>query len=175
MTNSVMTTHIPASVARDDHHGELLDNWTALLAPLSSPEVAATGRALLASWAEPSRRYHDTRHLQHVLDGIEQFAAHAEDFSAVQLAAWYHDAEYHGAPDDETHSATRADTELTILGIDPQLVSEVSRLVRLTATHDPTSDDADGQVLCDADLAILASASAQYARYTAPVHSPGVN
>ena len=33
----------------------------------------------------------------------------------------------------------------------------MARLVRLTVTHDPADDDRDGQVLCDADLAILAS------------------
>jgi predicted metal-dependent HD superfamily phosphohydrolase len=47
--------------------------------------------------------------------------------------------------------------------------AEVARLVRLTVTHDPADDDRDGQVLCDADLAILASPPSAYAAYTAAV------
>ncbi len=45
----------------------------------------------------------------------------------------------------------------------------MARLVRLTVTHAPAGDDRDGQVLCDADLAILASAPSAYAAYTAAV------
>jgi len=45
----------------------------------------------------------------------------------------------------------------------------VARLVRLTETHDPTTDDPAGQALCDADLAILASAPERYDAYVAGV------
>ena len=41
--------------------------------------------------------------------------------------------------------------------------------MRLTATHDPADDDPDGQVLCDADLAILAAPPSGYTAYTAAV------
>ena len=44
-----------------------------------------------------------------------------------------------------------------------------SRLVRLTETHLPGSRDPEGELLCDADLAILASDSADYAAYVAAV------
>ena len=48
-------------------------------------------------------------------------------------------------------------------------VAEVARLVRLTGTHDPGPGDRNGEVLCDADLAVLAGAPADYARYAAAV------
>ena len=41
--------------------------------------------------------------------------------------------------------------------------------MRLTATHRPADDDHAGQVLCDADLGILAAEPARYAAYTAGV------
>ncbi len=41
--------------------------------------------------------------------------------------------------------------------------------MRLTATHRPADDDHAGQVLCDADLGILAADPARYASYTAGV------
>jgi predicted metal-dependent HD superfamily phosphohydrolase len=41
--------------------------------------------------------------------------------------------------------------------------------VRLTAGHDPEPDDANGAVLCDADLAVLAGPPAAYAAYASAV------
>jgi predicted metal-dependent HD superfamily phosphohydrolase len=41
--------------------------------------------------------------------------------------------------------------------------------VLLTAGHDPAPDDANGAVLCDADLAVLASPPAAYAGYASAV------
>jgi predicted metal-dependent HD superfamily phosphohydrolase len=54
---------------------------------------------------------------------------------------------------------------LTRLRLAPDLVAEVTRLVRLTATHDVADDDRDGAVLCDADLAVLASDDLRYTSY----------
>ena len=45
----------------------------------------------------------------------------------------------------------------------------MSRLVRLTEHHDPTDDDLPGQVLCDADLAILAAPPERYDAYVTGV------
>ena len=39
----------------------------------------------------------------------------------------------------------------------------------LTAGHDPAPDDANGAVLCDADLAVLASPPEAYAAYASAV------
>jgi predicted metal-dependent HD superfamily phosphohydrolase len=146
--------------------------WAELLTPhTASPARAETGEALIASWAEPSRRYHDLAHLRDVLSGVDELLAHAGNPDAVRLAAWYHDAIYRGHPDDEEASAARAETELIHLGLDPRLISEVVRLVRLTVTHDPAPGDLDGETLCDADLAILASPPERYARYTDAVRA----
>ena len=46
---------------------------------------------------------------------------------------------------------------------------EVARLVRLTERHLPADDDANGCVLSDADLAILAATPERYAEYAADV------
>jgi len=134
-------------------------------------DVADTGARLLARWAEPHRRYHDLAHLDTVLRHVDDLAAHARNPDAVRLAAWFHDAVYHGRGDDEAASAELAATELAALRIPAALVDEVVRLVRLTATHDPEPDDANGTVLCDADLAILASPPNAYDAYAAAVRA----
>ncbi|CAM5381771.1 hypothetical protein STANM309S_03097 [Streptomyces tanashiensis] len=45
----------------------------------------------------------------------------------------------------------------------------MARLVRLTTTHDPAAGDLNGETLCDADLAILATDPDTYGGYTAAV------
>ncbi len=126
---------------------------------------------MLARWSEPHRRYHDRAHLQGVLSAVDALAEHADDPDAVRLAAWYHDAVYAGAPDDEENSALLAEADLRALGLPAALVAEVARLVRLTVEHDPGPADRNGQVLSDADLAELAVAPELYRRNTARVRA----
>jgi predicted metal-dependent HD superfamily phosphohydrolase len=151
---------------------DLRQAWQELLAPLTTcPQAAVTGQALIRSWAEPARRYHTLAHLRDVLNGVDQLGEYAADVAAVRLAAWYHDAVYNCRPDDEANSAARAETELSSLGLAPARIAEVSRLVRLTASHDPSPGDRNGETLCDADLKILASCADRYAGYTAAVRA----
>ena len=123
--------------------------------------------ALAAAYAEPSRGYHDTVHLTEVLDRIDELASDgpAFDTTVAALAAWFHDAVYDGERDAEERSAVWAEQELA----GTAYVAEVARLVRLTETHDPDPDDVTGQVLCDADLAILAAPRERYDAYVAGV------
>ncbi|MFJ4485261.1 hypothetical protein ACIP3D_23215 [Streptomyces longwoodensis] len=132
------------------------------------PDVYAD--ALLRRWQEPQRHYHTLTHLAAVLDHVDTLQAYADDPDAVRLAAWFHDAVY--LPDrseNEERSAALAERALPEAGVPERTTAEVARLVRLTVTHDPADDDRNGQVLCDADLAILASAPSVYAAYTAAV------
>lgn len=151
---------------------DLLHEWCALLTRHSaSPDIADSGAALLARWSEPHRRYHDAAHLLGVLDAVDDLAGFADDPDAVRLAAWYHDAVYAGAPDDEENSALLAESDLRTLGLPAALVAEVARLVRLTVEHDPAPDDHNGQVLSDADLAVLALTPEDYRSNTAKVRA----
>ena len=113
------------------------------------------------------RGYHDTRHLAEVLDRIDELASAGEEFGerAVRLAAWFHDAVYDGEAGAEERSAHWA---LSALAGRPE-ADEVARLVRLTEHHRPAADDANGSVLSDSDLAILAAAPQRYAEYVADV------
>jgi predicted metal-dependent HD superfamily phosphohydrolase len=139
---------------------DLAERW-----PLA--ELADVRDALLAAYDDPSRGYHDTLHLTEVLDRLDDLAAAgvAFDHDLAGLAAWFHDAVYDGERDAEERSAVWAEEALA----GTPYADEVARLVRLTETHDPTTDDPAGQALCDADLAILASAPERYDAYVAGV------
>ncbi|MFJ7194615.1 MULTISPECIES: hypothetical protein [unclassified Streptomyces] len=134
------------------------------------PDPAPYAADLLARWAEPQRRYHTTAHLVAVLDHIDTLAGYAADPDAVRLAAWFHDAVYRpDRSENEERSAALARRALPEAGVPDGVTAEVARLVRLTITHDPADGDTDGEVLCDADLAILAAPPGQYAAYAAQV------
>ncbi len=136
-------------------------------------EHAAMRDRLLEAYAAPARGYHDVRHLTEVLDRVLELraagAGAGPDLDAVLLAAWFHDAVYEGGGDDEQRSADLARDELTAAGLAPALVDEVARLVLTTARHRPADDDSAGQLLCDADLAILAAPPTRYREYVSGV------
>ncbi|MGW0842061.1 HD domain-containing protein [Streptomyces sp. NPDC002787] len=134
------------------------------------PDPLPYSANLIKRWSEPQRKYHTVEHLTAVLDHIDLLEEYAADADLVRLAAWFHDAVY--LPErstNEERSARLAERALPEAGVPEEKVAEVARLVRLTVTHDPADDDPNGQVLCDADLAILASAPEAYAAYAAAV------
>ncbi|WAZ22497.1 hypothetical protein STRCI_003754 [Streptomyces cinnabarinus] len=134
------------------------------------PDAAVYAENLLDRWREPQRRYHTVEHLTAVLDRIDVLEEYAEDPAVVRLAAWFHDAVYFpDRSENEERSARLAERALAEAGVPAEKAARVVRLVRLTVTHDPADDDRDGQVLCDADLAILAAPPSAYAAYTAAV------
>ncbi|MBM7090020.1 hypothetical protein JTP67_16080 [Streptomyces sp. S12] len=158
----------------DDTLRDLRDRFTRALegarGPGGGPDPGPYADNLLARWREPQRRYHTVAHLTAVLDRVDELAEYAGDPDVVRLAAWFHDAVY--LPDrseNEERSARLAERALTEAGVPEAKAAEVARLVRLTVTHDPADDDLNGQVLCDADLAVLAGSPSAYAAYTVAV------
>jgi len=134
------------------------------------PDPAPYAENLLRRWSEPQRRYHTVEHLTAVLDRVDALEEYAEDPDVVRLAAWFHDAVY--LPDrseNEERSARLAERALPEAGVSRAKAEEVARLVRLTVSHAPEPGDANGAVLCDSDLAILAAPPDAYAAYTAAV------
>ena len=138
---------------------DLLTRWRGLVGD------EAAGRELLARWSEPHRRYHDVDHLRAVLHAVDELAGDASDADTVRLAAWFHDAVYSGRPGGRTSATARSSRRpcCPALGVEAQQVAEVVRLVELTATHEPAPADANGAVLCDADLAVLGGDPDSYA------------
>jgi predicted metal-dependent HD superfamily phosphohydrolase len=143
--------------------------WTALAG--DSPTSRTEWSAIIGAWSEPHRRYHGLEHLAAVLGLVGELSGAASDPDAVALAAWYHDIAYDPERDDnEQVSADRARAGLR--GLVPEdRVDEVARLVLLTAGHDPEPGDANGAVLCDADLAVLAGPPDAYVAYASAIRA----
>ncbi|RBY80727.1 metal-dependent phosphohydrolase [Blastococcus sp. TF02A-26] len=143
------------------------DAWAALAG--DSATSRTEWAAVLDAWGQPHRRYHDLAHLAAVLGIVGRLEEAAQDPAAVRLAAWYHDVVYDPRrADNEEVSAERARAGLRGL-VPDERVEEVVRLVLLTAGHGAAPGDANGAVLCDADLAVLAGPPDAYAAYASAV------
>ena len=158
-------TRTPRPLA-DADVAELAERWHAVL-----PHQEAMGAALVDRYREPWRRYHDARHLLAVLRQVDALAGD-QDLFIVRLAAWFHDAIY-DIPfrelTNEEASARLALRELSRAGLEQEDLTQVARLVRMTADHVPGSRDPEGELLCDADLAVLAGSEEDYAAYVRDV------
>lgn len=171
MEDSAMNDSAPdANGTRDALRTRWRDALVAARGGAPDPDPSPYADNLLARWAEPQRRYHTTAHLLAVLEHIDTLAGHAADPDLVRLAAWFHDAVYRpDRSENEERSAALAERALPEAGLSAGATAKVARLVRLTAGHDPAAGDTNGEVLCDADLAILATGPKEYGAYAARV------
>ncbi|CAN5811022.1 hypothetical protein BH23ACT8_BH23ACT8_18620 [soil metagenome] len=144
-------------------------DWLALARAVGLPTTSAAsiGAELVARHAEAHRTYHTLVHVRQVLFDVDRLlraGAVAPDPDAVRLAAWFHDAVYDPrAAGNEEASAGLAESLLGGPDVPAQRRSAVARLVRATAGHAP--GEVDEAVLCDADLAVLATDPRAYRAY----------
>ncbi|WP_227424141.1 HD domain-containing protein [Pengzhenrongella sicca] len=162
----------------------LLSAWvrscTGAGATAPADEIRAVGSRLIDQWAGPGRHFHNLKHLADVLARVDELAEEAHDPEVVRLAAWYHGAVFSAADadvyanrggEDEVASAELARTELTALGVPQARADRVHDLVIALRRHQPTPGDFDCAVLCDADLAMLASEPQRYKAYLTAVRA----
>lgn len=155
----------------------LLNRWDGLWA---DPGLARkAGEDLVDRWREPHRVYHSSLHLAVALDALDSLAAEARVSERAlwraRLALWFHDAVHDGvARQDEERSAELVAELLGPLvgaGVSAEDITEIARLVMVTAEHDPVPDDVVGGLVSDADLAVLGGSPAVYTRYTRQVRA----
>ncbi len=162
----------------------LIGEWTRTCrragATADEVQIMMTGERLIRRWMQPGRHFHNVRHLTDVLARVDELEREAHEPDLIRLAAWYHGAVFSAdagavyaerGGEDESASAVLAREELTALGIDAVRVERVTTMVTALRRHSPTSSDVDCQVLCDADLAMLAGDPQRYATYLAEVRA----
>jgi predicted metal-dependent HD superfamily phosphohydrolase len=141
----------------------LLSSWGA-----DAPAVRVVAADIVTRYAEPHRRYHTSEHIEEMLAITDRLGATDE----VTCAVWFHDVIYDPPrADNEARSAEHARQALGSLVAPVACVDEVARLVGSTKLHDPIEGDRNGQVLTDADLAILGAPAARYERYVRDVRA----
>ena len=121
---------------------------------------------LIAAYSAPGRHYHNLAHIEDCLAAlarVENLSQRERDI--ISEAIWWHDVVY---------DATRTDNEELSAQLAEQHVradirGEVTRLIRLTKTHDVEAGDRLGAVLISIDLSILAAEPARYDAYAAAI------
>jgi len=145
----------------------LRGRWEALWRGLGAGEapINEVFADVAARYDEDGRYYHNFNHVDRVLTVADQLSHHAHDFTAVQLALWFHDVVYDPrAADNEEESAAYAAAALQRLQLAPDTIDEVLRLILATKAHAAADGDANAQVVLDADLAALGAEWSQYAQ-----------
>ena len=143
-------------------------DWQQLLQPFGVPATTAqtTFAEIVAAYSCPHRYYHNLEHIQSVLNTLKTLKNQAQDWQAVQFTAWLHDVVYDSqAKDNEEKSAEYARILLGNLSVPSAIIATTVRLILNTQHHQAEATDTDGQILLDADLAILGAPFEQYQRY----------
>ncbi len=142
--------------------------WLALARTLgiAAEPAQKMWRDLTAAYGADGRFYHNLNHIRHALDIAEQLRDVAADFTAVQLAVWFHDVVYDPRrSDNEAQSAAYAEKVLRPLGVPDETLAKLSNLILATKSHEASKPDPNIFVVLDADLAILSAPPAQYDAY----------
>src|SRR6476646_8155877 len=95
-------------------------DWQQLLQPLGveSCTIQSTFAELFAAYSHCDRYYHTLEHIQSVLNTLNSLKTQAQNWQAVQFAAWLHDVVYDPqAQDNEAKSADYAHILLATLSV----------------------------------------------------------
>lgn len=136
--------------------------WTGLVALGDGFTLRDT---LLASYAQPHRKYHTQRHLFECLTLFGSLRDTLNRPDEVEMALWFHDSIYDlAASDNEKLSAAWAGEALRSAGVGKEAVSRIEALILITK-HDVDPCTADEAVLVNIDLAILGAPAERFAEY----------
>lgn len=68
--------------------------WLELMSRVGLTENLRTYNELLSSYNQKHRHYHNVNHINAVLEHLVQAKHLANDFDALEIALWFHDAIY---------------------------------------------------------------------------------
>lgn len=161
---------------------EMQKGWQLLMHSLPingvATETSATAAVfgdVKAQYCADGRFYHNLAHIKQVLASAQEVAGLAEDWTAVQLAIWFHDVIYKpGAADNEEASARFALKALGGWGVPEKMLQQIEQLIMVTklgetAVATTAVAGPDALIMQDADLATLGAQPAAYDQYAAAI------
>jgi len=156
----------------DVNISQLGARWEAILRPFTTDKklIEALFADLVKRYSEDGRTYHNLRHIQNVLNTVDDLKELVEDETAVRLAAWFHDVIYEMQPSsdrstNEERSADYAAQVLQMISIPKSTMVLIRQLIQATQLGYPVPDNPNFHVLLDADLATLAADYEEYNHY----------
>lgn len=120
---------------------------------------------IVEQYTDPGRRYHTMQHLDECFARFGEVRTLAEHPHEIELALWFHDAVYDvRKQDNEERSAAWARDVAVSSGLAPAVADRVHALVMATK-HDAMPETADGKLMVDVDLSILAAPAERFDEY----------
>lgn len=149
----------------------LLDSFLESLqqigAEASREQLSEEARTLADRWASPERHFHTLKYLITMLNRIDELASMTHDPDILRVATWYYGAFLNRATEikvaaltgqkERTRCINYAHAHLRALGVSEEVAARVDELIAFLTRHRAPRGDLDGQVLVDADLAMLAA------------------
>ncbi len=139
--------------------------WLALMARIGLDHNISTYHVLLSHYQHKARYYHNANHINAVLAHLAKVESLANDYDAIELALWFHDAIYKVfSATNELDSANFSASFLTKNSANKELTSKVHALIMATE-HNAIPRMNDEQLIVDIDLSILGCAPETYALF----------
>jgi len=139
--------------------------WLGLMERLGFDSNLESYLKLKSCYDEVHRYYHNFNHIDATLKYLEQAKYLANDYNAVEVALWYHDAIYKiFSSNNELESANWASDFLRINNANNDFIDKVHRLIMITL-HNAIPLDNDESLIVDIDLAILGCARELYDQF----------
>lgn len=139
-------------------------------------QYAGAGRVFDSYWKEiveayeaSERRYHNLHHLLYIYRKLEECPQKPDNRESVLFALFYHDLVYEiPNVDNEKKSAAVAEQRMRGLGVEKHTIDLAKKHILATKEH-LESGDADTNLFCDADMAILGDTAGAYDEYCGKV------
>lgn len=117
--------------------------------------------AMYTFYIEPAytknRYYHTLNHIKVLLEAIKDFKLTPEERVKLELAIWFHDIVYDSKTfDNEFKSSEEFKEFASFVGMEPEVVPEISKLILVTKHTDKPKTKLE-KIICDVDLKELAS------------------
>lgn len=147
----------------------LAARWHALF-PEQTTQHEERLAALIASYSEGGRHYHNADHIAALLRWSDSCAVLLQDKTSIDFAILYHDIIYEASrKDNEEASASRAATELKTLGVAESTIQQVVELILATKQHEAGGELKDVHYLLDFDLSTLGASPEVYDAYATAI------
>lgn len=122
-------------------------------------------------YSEEGRYYHSLKHLEHLLQQLEEIKPLLKDWNTILFTLFYHDVIYDVLkPDNEEKSAELAEKRLSELRVPDEIIRSCAEQIHATKSHVQSVND-DTNYFTDADLSVLGQEWETYARYAANVRN----
>jgi len=141
------------------------EKWLDLMKRLGFGANLETYMKLQSHYAQKHRHYHNSNHIKATLKSLSQVNHIANDYNALEIALWFHDAIYSiFSSSNELDSANWAADFLKMNNAESDFIEKSHRLIMITL-HNATPTDSDEMLMVDIDLSILGCSRDLYEQF----------